>query len=1701
MSKKNQTHLEEQAKTTRRRPTIGFFNIYIGPEWATWPWHGAMDAARKYDLNLITCIGKPIRWPENFEEQANIIYALAKDGRLDGLILWKAGLTMFLTEPEIEALCNRYNIPIVTIEGAVNERPCVTYSNYQGMRSTVDHLIEVHGYRRIGFMGLHPHHLGFGERHRAYVDAMAAHGLPVEPQLDQAWLPADVAADEKRTEQAISNWLQQATALGVEAIVGVTDVTAYQLMRLLQAQGFHVPDDVAVVGFDGFTESRFSTPPLTTVKPSWFDLGYSAVEMLVQRLDGKPAPEQLIVPHLLSVRQSCGCMDSSVVAAAGEALKTMGKSQPAEAVFDLQSITAEMVRVAQAGEVKEIHQKLERLVASCQTEITGENAKSFLRQLDDILRQSIQAGGDVSFWQDAFSIFRQSILSWLENQNMSPVAIQRFETLCQQVRVLIGKSAERDEASQRLQSEQRAAQIRVIEQSLITTLDVTKLMDVLANSLPSLGISGCYLSLYEDPIQYHYPDNAPGWSRLILAYNQAGRIVLDPDGQRFPSVQMIPDEFWEQDRPLCFVAEPFYFREEGIGFALFETNSRDGGIFETLRADISIALHGAQLVQRVQERSAELTRQQYILDAFMDNIPDSIYFKDAQSCFTRANRALAIRIGVKDPSELIGKSDFDFYPLEQAEVKYQQEQELIKTGQPILGLEEPDGIDHWAMTTKMPLRDEKGAVIGTFGISSDITELVKAKQAAEAAVKEADKALALAEIEKEKAKAAKNEAEKAHHEVEVANRSLAAQMWQTTGQALLNEKMRGEQDIPTLANNIIQQLSKYLGVDNGAIYILEDKILRLAGTYAYRKKSLVQQYQVGEGRVGQAVIEKEIILKEFPDDYIALSLRQGKVLPKYSLVAPVVYNQEVSGVVALESMTEFTPAQMGFLENAIESVAIAFMTAQARARVNELFSQTRQQAQELQSQEEELRATNEELEVQTESLRASETRLKSNQSALEAANVDLEEKSQILQEKQAALDRQNKSLRDAQQELERKAEELTATNKYKSEFLANMSHELRTPLNSLLILSRMLANNEGGNLTPDQTESAQIIHSSGADLLELINEILDLSKVEAGHMNFNFAPMPFENLAHSMRSQFEHMVEQKKLKFEVSLAAGLPERIMTDQQRVEQVIKNLLSNAFKFTEKGAVQLIIEPDGEMIAIRVRDTGIGMTPEQQQRVFEAFQQADGSTSRKYGGTGLGLTISREMTAKLGGRIGLESKPGKGSEFTLYLPLYRPETESIPAAAPASITATPAEARPAPDAKKLSAVPVTISKPAPPVPDDDRDKIQKGDKVLLVIEDDEKFAKILFDYAHKKDFKCVLAYDGESGLKLATVHPPDAILLDLKLPGVNGWYVLDTLKGDASLRHIPVHILSATEQTMDAYQRGALGFLSKPISQDQLDDVFATIGDFLSRDIKSLLIVEDDSGLRYSVGQLLGGSDVKISEAASGDAALALLHKAHFDCMILDLTLPDMTGFELLNKIDQDKSISKCPVIVYTGKALTEEENTELLKYASSVIIKGVKSPERLLDETALFLHRVVADMPAEKQDTIHRLHDRDAAFSGKHVLVVDDNMRNAFALSRLLSDRNLQVSIARSGAKALEMLETVSDIDLVLMDIMMPGMDGYETMQRVRAQPKFKNLPMLALTAKAMKGDLEKCIAAGANDYLSKPVDADRLFSMLRVWLYR
>jgi CheY-like chemotaxis protein/signal transduction histidine kinase len=973
-----------------------------------------------------------------------------------------------------------------------------------------------------------------------------------------------------------------------------------------------------------------------------------------------------------------------------------------------------------------------------------------------------------------------------------------------------------------------------------------------------------------------------------------------------------------------------------------------------------------------------------------------------------------------------------------------------------------------------------------------------------------------AELAQAKAEQARAETEQARQAIEFANKTLEVQVWQTTGQTQLNDKMRGEQDVITLAHNVIHQLCHYLQAQIGGLYIVEDNTLTLLGSYAYASQQASRHFKLGEGVVGQVALEKRPILTaNVPTDSFTISFGLGEILPRYIVVYPFLYEERVVGVIELGALTEFTAAQLEFLKTIQNNIAIAFNTVQTRARINELLVETQQQAEELQTQEEELRAANEELEAQTESLRASEAKLKTNQTQLEATNTELEEKaaalqesSAALQEKQTTLDHQNQELKTAQLELQKKAEELALASKYKSEFLANMSHELRTPLNSLLILAHMLADNKEGNLTSEQIESAQIIYSGGADLLNLINDILDLSKVESGKMLFNFETMPLTDLSSAMRTQFNRLAEQKKLAFTISLADDLPPRIKTDTQRAKQIVKNLLSNAFKFTREGSVGLTISrPDSktdlsrcglepfQAIAISVTDTGIGMTADQQKIIFEAFQQADGSTSRQYGGTGLGLSISRELAAKLGGQINVTSEPGQGSTFTLYLPLEMKVNEKKEGdKADTAKAAAPAKAAPLP-------MPVSPAPASLPAPADDQDGLESGDKVLLVIEDDPKFARIIQNYAHQKTFKCLLAADGKTGLSLAKTYQPAAIILDLNLPDISGWHVLEALKNDPDARHIPVHIMSVDDEMLEAYRKGAMGYLTKPVAQEQLEGAFQEIERVISKEIKTLLLVEDDANSRLSIKKLLSGGDLQITEVEQGEAALNLLKAQRFDCMILDLSLPDMTGFEVLSRINKDENIAKCPVIVYTGRDLTPEESLELMNYADSVIVKGVKSPERLLDETALFLHRVVADMPADKQQTIKQLYHQDDRLQGKKILIVDDDMRNSFALSKLLSDKGIVVKIARDGQKALDLLAHDPAVDLILMDIMMPVLDGYETTQRIRAQQQFKTLPILALTAKAMTGDREKCLAAGASDYLSKPIDVNRLFSMLRVWLYQ
>jgi PAS domain S-box-containing protein len=1675
-----------------QRPTIGLLTDNLTSDFVTQLLLGTADAIQQRGANLICFPGGAINDPLGGRTQSNVLYDLVNQQNVDGVLVMTNFLGTHLEHGEyLEWFHNKLSsLPIVSLGLEIAKHPTILVDNYAGMHAAVNHLVEHHHCQRIAFIRGPHGHVEADLRFQAYQDVLSSHGIPFDPALvatGNFMPPSGMAAMRQILDENKAN---------CQAVVTANDLMAFGVLEVLKERQIHVPYDIAVVGFDDMEQARYTAPPLTTVRQPIYQMGKQMVEMILHRLAGEEMAQKVTLPAELVVRQSCGCLSPSVaeansgpVALAKQPFKRLNANHK-------KKILAAMQQALDSTENENTWPWLEKMLETFLTDMNEKGQENFVRTVDDVLRWAMDSDRPVAIWGRAISAMRKAMLPLLDAEQ-----ILQAENSWLPAQVMVGEAAQQKQQSYTARIERQNEILNQIRDILVTSFDVEELMRLLAEQLPNLNIPGCYVSLYQNSKQ------PTGNARLVLAYNQAhGQLPISDEQRIYPARQLIPAGILSQEKPHRMVIEPLYFREEQIGFVLLEMGPREGNVYETLRGELSSALEGALLVERIEERSDALARQQYILDTFMANVPDRIYFKDTQSRFTQVNQALLKKMGISELDQIIGKTDGDFFPGEQARKKMEQEQEILRTGRPVLSLEEEDGINQWASTTKMPLRDEKGRIIGTFGISRDITDLVLSKRSAEAARAEAEKAREKAETAKSEAEKARQRAEAEQEKAQAANEMLAAQIWQTVGQAQLNECMRGEQDISTLAGNIIQQLCEYLDAQQGLLYILDGERLKLQGTYAFENDDLVTELRIGEKLIGQAAKGKKVITLHVPAEMTGKISSAVNVTPRHFIVAPFVYDRQTVGVLEVGTITELTTAQMEFLNKVMESIAIAFMTALSRVRVNELLAQTRQQAEELQSQEEELRATNEELEAQTESLRNSETRLKQNQTALEAANADLEEKTHALQQQQAELDRQNQILRTAQQELERKADELSQASKYKSEFLANMSHELRTPLNSMLILAGMLAKNESGHLTPDEVESAQVIHSGGTDLLNLINEILDLAKVEAGKMEFRFTPMLWDTLVSRIRDQFGPLSQRKGLQFTITVDENLPPSIVTDEQRLAQIIKNLLSNAFKFTEQGSVTLsVFRPANDTnlsasglspqtaVAISVSDTGIGMTPEQQKVVFEAFQQADGSTSRQYGGTGLGLTITRELTHRLGGQVALSSESGKGSVFTIYLPLKGVESGEEKTGSQG----------------KGSRDQVTAPKPQVPAPQsripdrpslipDDRDSLTPSDRILLIVEDDPKFAKIVRDYAHKKHFKCLVAGDGESALALSKAHCPAAIILDLKLPGLSGWEVLDALKDDPDMRHIPVHIMSVDDEDLSAYQRGAMGFLTKPVSQNALEGAFGKIEAFISSKIRSLLLVEDDAALRLSVRKLLEGSDITITEAANGQAALKQLAAQPFDCMILDLSLPDISGFDLLNRLDSDESLPKCPVIVYTGRELSPEENLELLKYADSVIVKGVKSPERLLDETALFLHRVVADMPEDQQRTIRKLHNREAVLQGKQILIVDDDARNAFALSKLINEKGVKMHIAASAAKALEMLERI-EVSLILTDIMMPGMDGYELIKTLRQLPRYHKTPIIALTAKAMKGDREKCLEAGANDYLSKPIDPERLFSMLRVWL--
>lgn len=932
-------------------------------------------------------------------------------------------------------------------------------------------------------------------------------------------------------------------------------------------------------------------------------------------------------------------------------------------------------------------------------------------------------------------------------------------------------------------------------------------------------------------------------------------------------------------------------------------------------------------------------------------------------------------------------------------------------------------------------------------------------------------------------------------------KQLQDQDWMKTGIVRLGEVMSGDPDLTTIANRAISEISTYLGAQVGVMYMVQEGTgdsLSLMGSYAYSKrKNLSNVFKLGEGLVGQAALEKkQILIRNVPDDYVKVISGLGERVPRYICVTPFLFEGNTKGVVEIGTLNEMTDREMEYLNQVMPALAMSVQSSEGRSVVARLLSGSQALSEELQSQQEELRVSNEELQEQTNSLIVSEEALKVQQEELRVTNEELLESNTL-------LDRQKRDVEKARSNIETQATELALASKYKSEFLANMSHELRTPLNSLLLLSQSLSDNKPGNLTGEQVECATIIHNSGNDLLNLINEILDLSKIEAGRMDLQLGSVRLSDLADSIRDSFGHMTENKGLTLEVALHEDVPSEIRSDQKRIEQILKNLISNAIKFTDLGSVTVSFARPSEgtnlltsgltadkCLAIVVRDTGIGIDSENQKIIFEAFQQIDGGTARKYGGTGLGLSISRELARLLGGEIQIESQPGKGSVFTLYLPVEAPVGRGN--SSKATHTVFRADER-------------IASKPARSVAgveqiEDDRDNLVKDDRLILVIEDDPSFARILYRKCHDKGFKCLAAPTGEEGLELARKHQPGAIILDINLPGMDGWAVLGALKENTNTRHIPVHIASVDGTPSEAFRRGAVGLVNKPLSQEDLEETFRRLERISPGKLKRILVIDDDPVLRRETVRLLGDKDVKVDEAETGLQALEALRSGGYDCIVLDLRLPDMDGDELLKTLERE-GVDLPPVVVYTGQDLTPDQESDLREHTEAVVIKDVRSQERLLDEVSLFLHRVVSEMPRKKQQIIIDLHDTDALLREKKVLIVDDDMRTTFALSRLLSEHGMKAEKAENGMRALKLLEEQPDVDIVLMDIMMPTMDGYEAMKLIRKQEKFRKLPIIALTAKAMPEDRQKCLAAGANDYLQKPVDQERLFSMMRVWLYR
>jgi CheY-like chemotaxis protein/signal transduction histidine kinase/HAMP domain-containing protein len=908
------------------------------------------------------------------------------------------------------------------------------------------------------------------------------------------------------------------------------------------------------------------------------------------------------------------------------------------------------------------------------------------------------------------------------------------------------------------------------------------------------------------------------------------------------------------------------------------------------------------------------------------------------------------------------------------------------------------------------------------------------------------------------------------------------QDWLKTNLARFTSMMQGQRDLSTVGKMLLSELAPLVNAHQGSIYHgrpNEDGDNELVLLSAFAQSGAIRlpdKLALGEGLVGQCAIEnRRLLLTDVPANYVTVSSSLGQARTVSVVVLPVLFENQTKAVIELASLHPFSAVNLNFLDQLSLGIGAVFNTIEATMRTEGLLTQSQQLTVELQARQIELQQTNEELGT----------------------------KARLLAQQNEEVERKNAEVEQARRALEEKASELALTSKYKSEFLANMSHELRTPLNSILILSQQLAENAAGNLNPKQIEFSRNINSSGSDLLNLINDILDLSKIESGTVTVDVEEISFNWLRESIDRNFRHVAEAKNLPLRVYFADDLPRTMDSDPKRLQQILKNLLSNAVKFTSSGHVEVRVgmvtagwSPDhpilrhaNHVLAFAVEDTGIGVPADKQRLIFEAFQQADAGTSRKYGGTGLGLAISRELAILLGGEIRLSSVHGKGSTFTLYLPLHYggPDSATVLRNVPA----------PSPTSIPMLALPVAREEQVA----DDRENLEPGDTCLLIVEDDPHYARVLLGLARDKGFKGLVANKGSVALALARQFRPSAISLDIFLPDMLGWTVLNQLKLDPALRHIPVQITSVERERQHGLAHGAFAYVLKEPTTENLEASMERLKAFTMPRTKRLLVVEDNEIERNAVIELLGHGDIEIATAGRGDEALALLGAEHFDCVVLDLRLPDMTGFELLEHLHADPRLAEVPVVVFTGKDLNQKEEDRLNLLAKSIVLKDVRSPERLLDETALFLHRVVTELPPEKQAMLDRLHNSSEVLRGRKVLVVDDDARNIFALTSVLENHDVDVLSATNGRQAIEIIKSTPDLDMVLMDIMMPEMDGYETMREIRKEAEYRTLPILALTAKAMRGDREKCLEAGASDYIAKPVNTNQLLSLMRVWLYR